>query len=214
MRTSGRNPSHCVRATPEISLRTLPYHCRLQMLDFYWRPAYPDINLNVVICCAGAIVGLFEFAKDREVNNSGLLINYRSVAGRDKALTELGHAFRVNISLHVLHKVVPSVWGEIALCIHQAVEIALLEVQRPHCRALRKLDGGGVIFCRCFREKGPTEKNGATNDYTFPTHIYASLLARGWSEAILNLKRRSVQNSLACPRTMLRVQKCFLSIQP
>jgi hypothetical protein len=143
------------------------------MLDFYWRPAYPDINLNVVICCAGAIVGLFEFAKDREVNNSGVLINYGSVAGRDKALTELGHAFRVNISLHVLHKVVPSVWGEIALCIHQAFEIALLEVQRPHCRALRKLDGGGLIFCRCFRlrEKGPTEKNGATNDYTFPTHI-------------------------------------------
>src|ERR1700694_175070 len=50
----------------------------------------PYINLNVVIGCAGAIVGLFESAEDRKVNNSGFLIDHHSIAGRDEALTEPG----------------------------------------------------------------------------------------------------------------------------
>ena len=64
------------------------------MLNLYWGSANPHINLDVVICCAGAIVGLFEFAEDREVNNLALLGDHRSIAGRDEALTELGYARR------------------------------------------------------------------------------------------------------------------------
>src|SRR5216684_1301430 len=95
------------------SLRTPHHNCWLQMLNLYWRPASPHINLNAVIGCAGAIVGLFESAEDREVKNFALLSDHYSVTGRDEALTELGHALRVNISPHVLHKVVPSIQSEI-----------------------------------------------------------------------------------------------------
>jgi hypothetical protein len=84
------------------------------MLNLYWRPASPYINLNVVIGRAGAIVGLFESAEDRKVNNSAFLIDHYSIAGRDEALTELGHALRVNISPRVLHKIVPASQSEIA----------------------------------------------------------------------------------------------------
>jgi hypothetical protein len=41
-------------------------------------------------------MSLFESAEDREANNSALLVDHRSIAGRDEALTELGHALRVN----------------------------------------------------------------------------------------------------------------------
>ncbi len=34
------------------SLRTPHHNCWLQMLNLYWRPANPHINLDVVICCA------------------------------------------------------------------------------------------------------------------------------------------------------------------
>ena len=147
------------------SLRTPHHNCWLQMLNLYWRPANPHINLDVVICCAGAIVGLFESAEDREVNNSALLIDHLSIAERDEALTELGHALSVNISPHVLHKIVPAIQREIVPRIQQALEIALLEVERPHRRALGKLDDSGLIFCRHsgLREERAAE-DGDTNE--------------------------------------------------
>src|ERR1700674_1655357 len=106
------------------------------MLNLDWRPANPHINLDAVVCCAGAIVRLFESAEDGEVNNSALLIDHLSIAGRDEALTELGHALSVNISPHVLHKIVPAIPREIVPRIRYALELALLEVERPHRHAL------------------------------------------------------------------------------
>jgi hypothetical protein len=145
----------------EDSLRTPQHDGWLQMLNLYWRPADPDINLNVLIGCAGAIVSLFEFAPDREVNNSTLLIDHHSIAERDEGLTELGHALRVEISLHVLRIAVPAIQSEIVPRIQQALEIALLEVQRPHSRALRKLGSGSLIFCRyCGLRKEWTSNKG------------------------------------------------------
>jgi hypothetical protein len=57
---------------------------------------------------------LFESAPDREVNNTVPLIDHNRIAGSDEALTELGHALRVNISPRVLHKIVPASQSEIA----------------------------------------------------------------------------------------------------
>jgi len=47
------------------SLRTPHHNCWLQMLNLYWRPANPHINLDGVACCAEAIVGLLASAPVR-----------------------------------------------------------------------------------------------------------------------------------------------------
>ena len=147
------------------SLRTPHHNCWLQMLNPHRRPANPHINLDVVVGRAGDIVGLLESSPDREVNDAVLLVDQHGVAGRDEPLTELGHALRVNISPHVLHEIVPSIQSEIVPRIQQALEIALLEIERPHRRALGKVDDSGLIFCRHsgLREERATE-DGDTNE--------------------------------------------------
>ena len=120
------------------SLRTPHHNCWLQMLNLYWRPANPHINLDAVVCCAGAIVGLFESAEDREVNNSALLRS-RWHCRKERSFVRTGtrpfaSTYPLLCGPDILGEVVPHRVGS---------GDCLVRVERPRRLALRTFDNIG-----------------------------------------------------------------------